>query len=351
MSGRTMRAARFYGADQPLRVEDVPYPEPGPDDVVIRVAACGICASDLHFLDGLPTPKPPPMTLGHEPAGVIESFGSNVRGWSPGDRVAIHVGSGCGACRSCIAGRPNCCASLQAPGLHLDGAFAEAIRVPAGTLARVPEGVSLEAAAVATDCVTSPYHALTCRGRLERGERVLVIGAGGLGGQAVQLARHLGAVQVVALDVSSAALDRAKRNGATETVLVTPTEDATARLREITAGGADLVLECVGTPDTVSAGLNALHPGGRLVVVGVGMQPPRIDLSQAAFAVTELNLLGSFGSHPKDLDEVLRLEAAGDIDIESAITHRLPLEEVASGLEMLRTKRGDPDRIVVQIGG
>jgi threonine dehydrogenase-like Zn-dependent dehydrogenase len=93
-----------------------------------------------------------------------------------------------------------------------------------------------------------------------------------------------------------------------------------------------------------------LHPGGRLVVVGVGMEPPRIDLPQALFGFTELSLLGSFGSHPEDLEEILRLEAAGEIDIESAITHRLRLEEVASGLEMLRTKRGDPDRIVVEIG-
>jgi 2-desacetyl-2-hydroxyethyl bacteriochlorophyllide A dehydrogenase len=350
VSARTMRAARFHGADQPLRIEDVPYPEPGPDDAVVRLAACGICASDLHFLEGMPTPEPPPITLGHEPAGVIDSLGANVRGWSPGERVAIHIGAGCGACRSCSAGRPNCCVSLQAPGLHIDGAFAEAIRVSAATLARVPEGVSLEAAAVATDCVTSPYHALTCRGGLEKGERLVVIGVGGLGGQAVQLARHLGAAQVVALDVSSAALERAKRGGATETVLATQGEDATVRLREITSGGADLVLECVGTPETVAAGVNALHPGGRLVVVGVGMQPPRIDLPQALFAFTELSLLGSFGSHLEDLDEVLRLEAAGEIDIESAITHRLPLEEAAAGLEILRTKRGDPDRIVLQIG-
>jgi D-arabinose 1-dehydrogenase-like Zn-dependent alcohol dehydrogenase len=350
MTARLMRAARFHGPGEPLRIEEVPYPEPELDEVVVRLAACGICASDLHFLDGMPTLAPPPITLGHEPAGVIESIGPDVRGWSPGDRVAIHIGSGCGICRSCVSGRPNCCASLQAPGLHTDGGFAEAIRVAPRYLVRVPEGVSLAAAAVATDCVTSPYHALTCRGGLEKGERVAVIGVGGLGGQAVKLARLRGAAQVVALDVSSAALERAARNGATETVLAAPGEDASAPMREITMGGPDLVLECVGTPETVAAGVNMLHPGGRLVVVGVGMEPPRIDLPQALFGFTELSVLGSFGSHPEDLEEILRLEAAGEIDIESAITHRLRLDEVASGLEMLRTKRGDPDRIVVEIG-
>ena len=350
MSQRTMRAARLPGVGEPLRLEDVPYPEPGPDDVVVRLVACGICASDLHFLEGLPTPGEPPITLGHEPAGLIEALGANVRGWAPGDRVAIHIGTGCGTCRSCASGMPNCCVTLQAPGLHFDGAFAEAIRVPAAYLVRVPEGVSLAAAAVATDCVTSPYHALTCRGGLAKGERVVVIGVGGLGGQAVKLAHHLGAAQVVALDVSSAALERAACNGATETVLVTPGEDASERLREVTTGGADLVLECVGTPDAVASGINALHPGGRLVVVGVGILPPRIDLPQALFGFTELSLLGSFGSHIEDLEEILRLQAKGDIDIDAAITHHVPLEEVVSGLEMLRTKRGNPDRIVVDIG-
>jgi 2-desacetyl-2-hydroxyethyl bacteriochlorophyllide A dehydrogenase len=344
-----MRAARFHGVGQPIRLEEMPYPEPGGDEVVVRVAACGICASDVHFVEGMPTLAPLPLTLGHEAAGVVETVGAEVHGWSPGDRVAIHIGAGCGDCRSCLAGRPNCCASLQAPGLQIDGAFAEALRVHARHLLRVPEGVPLSSAALATDCVASPYHALTCRGGLEKGERVAVIGVGGLGGQAVRLARLRGAAQVVAVDISSTALERAARNGASETVLTEPGEDASLRIRELTGGGADLVLECVGRPDTVAAGVNALHPGGRVVVVGVGMEPPRIDLPQALFGFTELSVIGSFGSHPEDLEEVLRLQAAGDLDIESAITYRLGLEEVAAGLEMLQTKRGDPDRIVVEI--
>jgi len=329
------------------RLERVPYPQAGAGDVVVRVAACGICASDLHFLDGMPTPMPPPITLGHEPAGQIESIGVGVRGWSIGDRVALHVGRGCGHCRSCSAGRPNCCANLRAPGLHMDGAFAEAIRVPADCLVRVPQGVSLEAAALATDCVTSPYHALTCRGGLRAGERVVVIGVGGLGGQAVRFARQLGAGQIVAVDVSRVALERAARNGASDTLEVSAGGDAVAALRELTRGGADLALECVGTPDSVALGVSALHAGGRLVVVGVGWQPPRIDLPQALFGLQELQVLGSFGSHVADLEEVLRLQQRGDIDIEAAITHRVTLDQVIDGLERLRSKRGDPDRIVM----
>lgn len=346
---QTMRAARFHGADRPIAIEEIAYPVAGPGEVVVRLVACGVCGSDVHFLDGMPVPAPTPITLGHEPAGVIESLGEQVGGWAVGDRVAVHLGRGCGACRTCLAGHANCCPQLAAPGLHFDGGFAEAIRVPAGILVRVPDGVSLAAAGVATDCVATPYHALTCRARLRRDERVVVIGVGGVGGQAVQLARALGAGQVVAVDLSAVALERALRAGASDAVQVEPGEDPTARLRAVTGGGADLVLECVGTPDTVASGLSALIPGGRLIAVGVGMLPPRIDLPQALFALTELSVLGSFGSHRHDIEEVLRLAAAGTIDIESTISHRLPLSAVGEALEMLRGKHDDPQRIVIEL--
>jgi len=221
--------------------------------------------------------------------------------------------------------------------------------VPAACLMRVPEGVSLTAAAVATDCVTSPYHALACRGRLAAGERVAVIGAGGLGAMAVRLAKVLGAGQVIAVDLSPVALERAAKLGADECVRTASDEDPALRISHLTQGGADLVIECVGRPDTVSAGVRALRPGGRLVVVGVGMQPPRIDLPQALFCVAELAVLGSFASHIEDLAEVLRLEAGGLLGIEASISHRLPLERVGEGVEMLRTKSGDPQRIVVEM--
>jgi len=346
---RRMRAARFYGPGTELKIEGIPYPVPGPGDVVVKLSACGICGSDVHFLEGMPVPGGLPITLGHEPAGVVEAVGAEVGDWNPGDRVAVHLGTGCGTCRVCVSGHPNCCPQLVSPGLHIDGAFAEAIRVPAGTLVRVPEGVSLVAAAVSTDCVASPYHALKCRAGLRPGQRVAVLGCGGLGSQAVSLAHVLGAERVIAVDVSAVALERAARVGATDCVDASKIDTASA-IRDLTGGGADVVIECVGTPGTVAAGVRGLLPGGRLVAVGVGMMPPAVDLPQAIFAFQELSVLGSFGSHQADLKEILELEAAGTIDIESSISHRLALDEVAEGLEMLRTKRGDPQRIVVEIG-
>ncbi len=344
---RRMRAARFYGPGTDIKIEEIPYPVPGPGEVVVRLAACGICGSDVHFLEGMPVPGGLPITLGHEPAGTVELLGEGVRDWKAGERVAVHIGAACGTCRVCVSGHANCCPQLKTAGLHIDGGFAEAIRVPTGTLVRVPKNVSFVAAGVATDCVATPYHALKCRAGLRPGERVAVIGCGGLGNQAVRLARVLGAERVVAVDVSTAALDRAARAGATQCIDASK-DDPSAAIRDAT-DGADVVIECVGTAETVAAGVRALRPGGRFVAVGVGMMPPGIDVPLAVFAFHELAVLGSFGSHPEDLQEVLRLEAAGTIDIEASISHRLRLDQVSEGLEMLRTKRGDPQRIVVEM--
>ena len=169
-------------------------------------------------------------------------------------------------------------------------------------------------------------------------ERVAVIGVGGLGGQTMRLASVLGASQVVAVDISSVALERARRFGATDTVLAVPGEDPSPQLHELTGGGVDLSVECYGSPDTIAHSVNALDRGGTLVIVGV-------------FAIAEISVLGSFASHPEDLAEVLRMEANGTIDICSSITHRLPLDQVPEALEMLRTKRGDPERIIIEMEG
>lgn len=342
----TMRAVRTHAPGTPIVVEEVPWPEAGPGEVVVRIAACGVCHSDVHVLDGLPMPAPLPLTLGHEPAGVIEALGEGVTDWSVGDRVAMHLGDGCGRCRACLAGHPMCCPDLGAVGLHFDGAYADAVKVPQTVMVRVPDEVSLAAAAVATDCVATPYHALTCRGGLKKGETVVVIGVGGLGSMAVELARVLGAGKIVAVDRNPIALERAQRLGATDIVLAEG--DPVAGIRAATGEGADLVLECVGTPDTVAQGVNSLVGGGRCIAVGVGLLPPRIDLPQALFSVLELSVVGTFASHKEDLEEVLRLAAEGVLDIEGSITHRFPIERTPEAFEMLHSGGGDVQRIVIE---
>lgn len=346
----TMRAARFHGLPEGVRVDEVPYPVAGRGEVVVRVAACGICGSDVHFLEGMPTPAPTPLVLGHEPAGIVESVGEGVTEWSVGDRVAVTLGNGCGTCRTCRMGHQNACLSLVVPGINCDGAFAEALKVPAHSLVRVPDGVSLAAAAVATDCVASPYHALKCRAKVRDGEQVVVVGVGGLGSQAVTLARALGAERVVAVDRSETALARAVTAGADATVLVQDGVDPVDEIRAACdgAGGAEVALECVGHSATISVAFRSLMPAGRLVMVGVGMDPPPIDMPQALFSLWEMSALGTFGSHKEDLEEILQMEADGTIDIGACISHRVTLDQVPDGLDMLMTRRGEPQRIVME---
>ncbi|KAA0233391.1 MAG: alcohol dehydrogenase [Acidimicrobiales bacterium] len=350
MATDTIRAVRFHGAELGVAIDEVPYPAPGKGEVALRVSACGLCGSDLHFLEGMPVPGGVPLTLGHEPAGVVEAIGEGVTAWSPGDRVAITLGAGCGECPTCRTGHPNSCPYLVAPGLHIDGAWADVMRVPESTLVRIPDGVSDVAAAVATDCVATPYHGLKCRARLQPGEQIAVIGCGGLGTQTIAMARHLGAADIVAVDVSAAALEHARAAGATATVLVEPGRDAAAAIMGALGAGVTLAVECVGRPETVASGIGALVPGGRVLIIGVGMLPLSIGVPQALIALWEYSFIGSFGSHKEDLEEVLRLEAAGEIDIESCISHRLGLDEVPAGLEMLQSKRDDPQRIVMETG-
>ena len=298
---RSMRAARFHGGATGLRLEDVPWPVAGPGEVVVRVAACGICGSDVHFLEGMPVPAPLPLTLGHEPAGVVEAVGANVTGWKPGDRVAIHLGVGCGSCATCKGGSPSACRAQRSPGLHLDGAFAEAIRIPASNLVRVPDGVSLAAAALATDCVTSPYHALACRGRLVAGERVVVIGVGGLGAMAVRLAKILGAGQVIAVDLSSVALERAAKLGADECMRIGSGRRSLAEA-QVADAGRGRPRDRVRRPSRDGRGRRASAAPGRAARRGGrrnAAAPHRS--SPGALLRRRAERLGSFASHIEDL--------------------------------------------------
>lgn len=345
-----MRAVRFRGMSEGLVIEDMARPTPGPGEALVEIAACGLCRSDLHFLEGMPVPSALPLVLGHESAGTIAEVGPGVEGWAIGDRVAVHIGDGCGRCRTCRAGFPEACPAQRVPGLHRDGSFAEFVAVPTTTLVSIPDGVSMAAAAVATDCVASPYHALACRARLQPGERVVVIGAGGLGTMAVVLARILGAEKVVAVDRSPAALDRARSLGADVCVAVPEGADPMSVMGEVRAeldGGAEVVVECVGRSDTVTLGNWLIQPGGRLVLVGVGMEPPPIVFPQALFTLGEYSVLGSFASHVHDLEAVFDLVIQGRLDIDASISHRIGLEEVPAGYERLRDYRDDPQRIVM----
>ncbi|MBI5583027.1 MAG: zinc-binding dehydrogenase [Deltaproteobacteria bacterium] len=344
---KTMKAARFYQVGQPLVIEEVLQPQPGPGEVLIRVKACGICGSDLHIVyEGVTPTAFQPIILGHEFSGVVAACGPGVSGWQEGDRAAVNCIVSCGRCRNCRAGREQICLERRLLGIHLNGGLAEFAVVPAENLVALPAGIPFDQGAILTDAVATPYHALTRRGRLVRGETVAVIGCGGLGLHAVQLARVLGAGLVVGLDVSETALDRARARGA-DRVIRNDQGDPAAALREATGGeGVDLAIECHGRPETIALAVAGLRIGGRAVIVGLGAEPIAC-LPPTEFVRREIELLGSYAFTTREIAELVELVAGGQLNLAASVSRRISLEEINPGLEGLHKKIGHPIRIVV----
>ncbi len=340
-----MKAARFHAPGEPLKIEELPDPQPGRSQVVVNVEACGICGSDVHFWEGHAPVARTPITLGHEPAGTIEEVGEDVDGIEPGQRVVVRAGSSCRRCAACRAGQDGLCERSQVLGMHIDGGLAEQLLVNASEVLPVPDAVPLDQAAIIGDAVATPYHALVERGGLCPGETVAVFGCGGLGYHAIRIARLAGAATIIAVDVRTAALERAASAGADATVNASE-ERASRCIRELT-GGVDLAIECIGRAESIGEAVKSLRRGGRAVVVGMGpeaiaLPPPNV------FTWSEYSLIGSFGSSAATAELLLAMAASGRLDLSQSITERLPLEDVNRGLELLRSPESDVVRIVVE---
>ncbi|MCP3962768.1 MAG: alcohol dehydrogenase catalytic domain-containing protein [bacterium] len=344
---KTMLAARFSNARQPLDLVETPIPDLGPGEVLVAVEACGLCGTDLHIVhEGSIRPERVPITLGHEAAGVVDRVGREVAGWKAGDRVAVYPHEPCGICPSCTGGSEALCPSTRVLGLHLDGGFAQYLKIRADCLLSLPEEIPFDQGAILTDAVSTAYHALTRRAHLAAGETLAVFGCGGVGHHAVKLAKLLGAGRILAVDLEQGALRRAGEAGADEIIDATGASPARA-IRELTGGeGVDLALECVGRASTVVEAMKSLRRGGRLIVVGVGTD--RVQLPPLrVFVGAELTVMGSMGFSRKDMEEVLRLTAEGRLDVSQSVTQRWPLEKINEALEGLERRVGDPVRMVV----
>lgn len=328
----TMLAARLIAPGEPLEVSTIPIPAPAPDEVLVQVKAAGLCGTDLHLaiVGDLPVARTP-ITLGHEAAGIVAQVGADVTGVAMGDRVAMFPAAWCGTCRFCLAGRHSLCDRSQVYGMTRDGALAEYVVAPARTLIPIPDGVPFDIAAIATDGVATPFHALRERGRLRPGETVGVFGCGGLGTHAIMLARLMGAARIVAVDVDPAARARAVRLGA-DLALDPATTDVARELRAL--GGLDLALEFVGRADTVELAVRSLAKAGRAVVVGVGPGKPTLP-ALASFVGREQAVIGSFGMDAADIVAVLNLVASGRLDLSESVSARYPLAEANAALAHL----------------
>lgn len=342
-----MKAARFYKVGQPMVVEEIPPPRPRQGEVILKVKACGICGSDIHIVyEGVTPTAFQPIILGHEFSGEIAQVGEGVEGWEMGERVAVSSIVSCGQCMNCLSGNQQICLQRRLLGIHLDGGLAEYVVVPAKNLARLGDEIPYDQAAILTDAVATPYHAMTRRGRFVPGETVAVIGCGGLGIHAVQLAKIFGAGLIIAVDVSEVALERAKAQGA-DLVCRAGHGDPLETIKEATHGlGVDLSLECVGQKGTIGLSVACLRQGGRAVVTGLGAEHIT-TLPPTEFVRREVELRGSYGFTVREIEELIRLIANGRLDISSSVSKRITLDEINQGLETLHNKIGDPIRIVV----
>lgn len=343
-----MRAAVFEAASRALRLESVPEPRPAAGDVLLRVRAAGICGSDLGFLDGLQLPPgtASPLVLGHEVAGEVAEVTAGSGPWRVGDRVVVNPFVVCGACHACRAGRRSICLEPAVVGLHRQGGFAEWLAVPGANLHRLPARLPFTAGAIVPDAVSTAYHAVVARGGLRPGQSVAIFGAGGVGTHAILLARLLGASPLIVVVRREAVAARVRGLGA-DAVLVGLEPNPVREIRRLTGGlGVELALDCVGKPESVRACAASARIGGRVVLVGVGDE--RLTLMASAHLVRyELDIRGAYGADPDELDAILRLAAAGRLDLGCSVSRVFPLAEIGDAVDALRDRTGDLVRVVV----
>jgi S-(hydroxymethyl)glutathione dehydrogenase/alcohol dehydrogenase len=360
VGGMRMHAAVLREPGESVCTETVVLDAPREGEVLVRVAAAGVCRSDLHFADGVLGKGRWPMVLGHEGAGVVEATG---------ERVAFSFVPSCGECRACRAGRRNLCepaARAALRGMLLDGSsrlalddgtplqhcllvscFAEFAVVPAASAIPLPAEIPLWQAALLGCGVVTGVGAVRNAARVQRGESVCVVGCGGVGLHVVAAARLAGAEPIVAVDRDPAMLALARHRGATETVEAG--DGAARRVKRLTGGGVDHAFEVVGLPETIRLAWDVLHPGGSATVVGLAAKGVEVSLPAIEF-LAEKSIRGCYyGSADvaADLPGLASLVADGGFELAEVVSHRTDLDGVEGALARLR--RGEGGRTIVVV--
>jgi propanol-preferring alcohol dehydrogenase len=300
-----------FNASLVLRERDTPIP--GPGETILRVRGAGACRTDLKIWHGKhPAAGKLPLVPGHEIAGEVVEVGKGVDKNIKGKHAVVFAYLSCGDCSFCKAGHEPLCTHLKGHiGFNLDGGFAEYVKVPLTSLFFIQPEIPFEQAAILADAVATPYRALTSKIKIQPGETVAVIGAGGLGIHAVQIAKAFGA-RVLAIDINGKALAMAKEMGAEETLQITQ-DDPTEEMRDFSEGkGVDAVIESVGKPEMQTAGLHILKAAGRFAAVGYNADSP-FQVNSQLLVAKELKIYGSRSCGRKDLEEVIDLVSSAKL--------------------------------------
>src|SRR5262245_3038247 len=340
----TMRAAQARGRER-IEIARVPVPEPESGEIRVRLLACGICGSDLHFHHaGL---WPPGATPGHEMAGEVDALGDGVQGLARGDRIAVEPLHACGVCAECLAGQPVRCPALQIHGIHRAGGLAEFVCVQASRAFPVPADLDPGLAAL-SEPMAVVVHGLR-RGGLRAGQRVLVLGAGSIGLVATLAARELGAAEVIVSARHPHQAELAASLGAAHVLSEVESDERGLQklARELPV---DLVVETVGgSADTLRLAAHAIRPGGAVCVLGLFLGPVRVD--PLVLLLKEASLIWSncYARAPGEPDfaRAVRLVAGHRSALSPLLTHRVPLDETLRGFSLASDKKAGAVKVSV----
>jgi len=366
-----IRAAVLEATGGPLTVCDLDLAPPGPKEVLVRLGSSGVCHSDWNAVDGT-AETPCPAVLGHEGAGVVEAVGAGVTRVRVGDHVALSWTPSCGRCAECARDLSWLCSTawpaLAAGGL-LDGStrlsregepiyhysflstFAEACVVPERSCIPIPGDIPFDVAGLVGCAVTTGVGAVWRTAETKPGDRVAVIGCGGVGLSAVMAAAAVGAEPVVAVDMTQQKVDAARSFGATEAVLWQGTPEATAEaVHEVSGGGVDVAVEATGRPEAMLAAYLSTRPRGAAVLVGISRADAVLSLPATTIPRSERRILGSiYGSSKpeRDFPTTVALYRAGRLPLDRLVSHRLSLDDIEHGFELMRS--GAALRVVIEL--
>lgn len=318
-----MKAVRLVKVGRQLEMHDIPIPEVGPQDVLVKIKAAGICHSDAHYRAGVSPVHPLPMTLGHEVAGVIEKVGETVAGFQPGDRVCLHYMVTCGHCEYCNMGSEQFCTSGSMIGKYRPGGYAEYISLPARSVFKLPEEIPFEQAAIMMCSSSTSLHALR-KARLKAGETVAIFGVGGLGMSAVQLAFAMGALRVYGVDLNPDKLSLAEQYGAVP--INAGQVDAVNEIKRLTRGkGVDVALELIGLPVTMRQAIESVSVFGRIVLVGLNEETIEIN-PYVELLGKEAEIIGVSDHLASEIPTLIDFAQTGKLDLSKVISHTIPLD-------------------------
>jgi S-(hydroxymethyl)glutathione dehydrogenase/alcohol dehydrogenase len=361
-----MKAAVIEEFGAPLVIRDLAIAMPGPDEVLLRTAAVGLCHSDLHYIEGM-RKFPLPGVLGHEVSGVVEEVGARVKDLKPGDRVVGALSVFCGLCRQCLGGRFALCADTdikQPPGkaqrLSLDGrpvsqvfnlsGFAEQMLVHRNALVKIRDDMPLDRAALLGCAVITGTGAVFRNAQVPAGAAVAVVGCGGVGLATINGAQIAGAARIIAVDTVPSKLELARRFGATDVMLASD-GDVVAKVVELTQGGVEYAFECIGLPATFEQCFRMLQPGGTLTVLGLYAPGTKVAVEGSDFFLEKKIRGSALGSSRirEDIPKLVELYMHGRLNLDELVSRRIPLEQINEGFAAM--KRGEVARSVVVFDG